>query len=155
MKESQLTFSDIASTGNNELYPIITELASALTESNRNRSGDNCPTVTRASSDSQHPEFSVKLPPKTTDLSLEEVPSNYSVEVRSFSRSKTDNDLFVFVATTLVQEKSLTDSIILHFVFPAEEPAETNETEDAEVKRNVYEQFDFKKFMDEFSSTED
>lgn len=151
MTESQLTFSDITSNSDgSELYTIITDLASALTEDKRNRSGDNCPTVTRAPSDSNQSEFSVKLPPKTSELSLEDVPSRYSIDVKSFSRSKTDNDLFVFVATAVVDEQSISKSILLHFVFPAEDPAKVEDSDDENTQRNIYEQFDFKRFMDDF-----
>lgn len=143
MKESQLTFSDINSPSDDELYSIISELASELTEENRSRSGDNCPTITKSTEGEDI--FSVKLPPKTSKINLSEISNSYTVTVEEMSRRKTENGIFVFVAETVVQEKSISDDVHINFIFPAENPEQDGEDEN----RLEYDQFDFRKFLRE------
>lgn len=151
MKESQLTFSDISSSGTDEIYDSIVELAFSITGDERSRSGDNCPTISETTPEnSSTREFSVKLPPKTRSVTLEDIPTSYTVEFINFTREQLD-ELFIFVVTADVDGSTMAESVAVQFIFPAEDPEIDEEQEETDENRRIYEQFDFKKFISESS----
>lgn len=142
MKESQVTFSDISNNSIDDVYESIIELSFILTDSDRSRAGNNCPTVTELSHN-EHRKFGVKLPPRSDTLDIDDVPSKYTINYKKFNRLKME-EIFIFIVDVDVILNNLNAKVKVEFIFPGEDPIDSEDK-----NRPTYNQFDFKKFLEQ------
>lgn len=140
--ETQLTFDDVSSDTDSSFFTTVSSIATALTKSERTRTGDNCATVSERKTESETPTFCIQLPPRSATLSAETI--NESCEWD-----------FTFEASSVYQDESppyvvwefTAEKVNLVIVKPIDDSLGSEEDEDAEAREDMYVQFDFTKFV--------
>lgn len=149
--ESQLTFDDVLEPETpTELYESVSVVADALVDSERRRAGDNCATVSQRHTDVDDEfVFCVQLPPRTDSFESEDVIG-------------ADEELDVWFQSSTVEVEAEPPYVVWEFVgnHPRAElvtvlivkPLESGEDEEEnseEEFREIYDQFDFTRFVRE------
>lgn len=152
--ESQLTFDDVMQTDTpDELYELVSGVADALVDEERERAGDNCATLSQRQTDvADETVFCVQLPPRTDSFSVSEIEDADEGLGLSFVESTVDsNDDPPFVVWEFVGDHSSVETLRLIIVKPIEVIEEVDE-DDEEESRELYTQFDFTRFVRETDS---
>lgn len=140
--ETQLTFDDVSSDTDSSFFTTVSSIATALTESERTRTGDNCATVSERETDSDTPTFCIQLPPRSATLSTDKINASCAWEFTFKSSSVVQNEAPPYVVWEFTAEQ-----VNLVIVKPIDESLGSDDDDGEEAREDMYVQFDFTKFV--------
>lgn len=147
--ESQLTFDDVLQPETpDELYSVVSQIADRIVASERERSGDNCATISQRHTDSEDEFiFCIQLPPRTNSFSVSAFETDADdLEVTFIKSTVVSDEDPPYVTWEFVGDHPLAESVTVLIVNPIEEFEESEEDDES---RELYTQFDFTRFVRE------
>lgn len=138
--ETQLTFDDLAAGSPSELLPTVNSIASALTDSERDRRGDNCATVSERRTETDETVFCIQLPPRSGTVSSEVLETASEMDFTFVDSTVTADQDPPFVTWTFASSE-----FKLVIVKPIDESL--SDLDEDESREDMYVQFDFTKFV--------